>query len=52
MIVLVVAALSLGLLLALIQPGDWLIGWLAFSFLCLLSFWLFTLLHHWTGGGR
>ncbi len=52
MVILAFAALSLGFLLARVQPGNWLIGWLSFTFLLLLSFWLFTLLHRWAGGGR
>ncbi len=45
-------SLLLGAILAFVQPGSWLIGWLAFSFLFLLSFSLFTFLHNWAGGGR
>lgn len=44
--------LSVGAILSFMQPGNWLVGWLAFSSLFLLSFWLFTLLHRWAGGGR
>ncbi len=44
--------LSLGAVLSFLQPGNWLVGWLAFSFLFLLSFWLFIRLHRWAGGGR
>ncbi len=51
-VMLIVAALGLGFLLALIQPGNWFIGWLAFSLLLLISFLLFSYLHHWAGGGR
>ncbi|MGB7874427.1 MAG: hypothetical protein WBL25_08575 [Anaerolineales bacterium] len=51
-IILIVAALSLGLLLSLLQPGSWIIGWLSFSSLLLIAFYLFTLLHDWAGGGR
>lgn len=46
------ASLLLGAILSFIQPGSWLIGWLAFSSLLFLSFWLLTLLHRWAGGGR
>ena len=45
-------SLLLGAILAFLQPGSWLVGWLAFSFLFLLSFSLFTLLYRWAGGGR
>ncbi|MBN1452049.1 MAG: hypothetical protein JW963_13620 [Anaerolineales bacterium] len=45
-------SLSLGAVLSFLQPGNWLVGWLAFSSLLLLSFWLFSLLHRWAGGGR
>jgi hypothetical protein len=38
--------------LSFLQPGNWLIGWLVFSFLLFLSSWLFALLHRWAGGGR
>jgi len=41
-----------GLGLAMTQPGIWLIGWIAFSFLFLLAFALLTFLHRWAGGGR
>jgi len=41
-----------GLGLAMIQPGIWLIGWVAFSFLFLLAFALLVFLHRWAGGGR
>ena len=43
---------SLGAILSFIQPGNWLVGWLAFSFLILISFLLLALLHLWAGGGR
>ena len=46
------AAFGLGLVLALLQPGSIWVGWLAFSFLFLLAFYLFNLLHNWAGGGR
>ena len=45
-------SLSLGALLSFLQPGSWLIGWLVFSSLLFFSFWLFTILHRWSGGGR
>ena len=44
--------LSLGAVLSSLQPGNWLVGWLAFSFLFLFSFWLLKHLHRWAGGGR
>lgn len=45
-------SLSLGAVLSYLQPGSWLVGWISFSSLLLLSFYLFTLLHRWAGGGR
>src|SRR3990172_7310118 len=45
-------SLILGALLSFLQPGSWLVGWLAFSLLLLFSFWFFGLLHRWAGGGR
>jgi hypothetical protein len=42
----------LGVTLSHLQPGNFWIGWLAFSFLFLFLFYLFTLLHRWAGGGR
>ena len=44
--------LLLGAVLAFLQPGNWLLGWLAFSFLLVLSFCLYALLHRWAGGGK
>ena len=41
-----------GAILSALQPGNFWIGWLAFSFLFLLSLYLFALLHRWAGGGR
>lgn len=46
------ASLGLGALLALIQEGTWLIGFLSFSFLCLLSFLLLTFFTRWANDGR
>ncbi|MBM3179511.1 MAG: hypothetical protein FJZ86_04070 [Chloroflexi bacterium] len=43
-------SLGLGAVLSSIQPGNWLIGWLGFSFLFLLSFSLLTLSTKWAGG--
>jgi len=45
-------SLCLGALLSFLQPGSFWIGWLSFSFILLLSFYLFTLLHRWAGNGR
>ena len=45
-------SLSLGAVLSALQPGNWLIGWLGFSFLLLLSFSLLTLSIKWAGGGN
>jgi hypothetical protein len=45
-------SLLLGAVLAFLQPGSWLVGWLSFSSLFLLAFFLFTWLHRWAGGGR
>jgi len=45
-------SLFLGAILSMLQPGSFWIGWLSFSSLLFLSFYLFTLLHHWAGGGR
>ncbi len=49
-----IAPLSLGLgaVLSSLQPGNWLIGWLGFSFLFLLSFLLLTLSTKWADGGK
>lgn len=43
-------ALGLGAVLSLLQPGDWLIGWLGFSLLFLLSLLLLTSATRWAGG--
>jgi len=45
-------SLSLGALLSLLQPSNWLIGWLAFSVSLFFAFLIFVLLHAWAGGGR
>ena len=45
-------SLGLGAVLSSLQPGNWLIGWLGFSFLFLLSFALLTLSTKWAGGGK
>jgi len=45
-------SLFLGAFLSILQPGSFWIGWLSFSSLLLLSFYLFTLLHRWAGSER
>ena len=45
-------SLGLGALLSFLQPGNFWIGWLSFSALFLLTFFLFVVLHRWAGGGR
>ncbi len=45
-------SLALGAGLASLQPGNWFIGWLAFSFLFLLSFFLLVSSTRWAGGGK
>lgn len=45
-------SLGLGAILSFLQSGDWLIGWLGFSFLFFLSFLLLTYSTKWAGGGR
>ena len=49
-----IAPLSLGLgaVFSLLQSGNWLIGWLGFSFLFTLSFSLLTLAAKWADGGK
>ncbi len=44
-------ALVLGAILSSIQAGSWLIGWLGFSFLFLLSFFLLSFSVKWADGG-
>jgi hypothetical protein len=46
------SSLTLGAILASIQPGNFLIGLLLFSFLFLLSFYVLRYFHRWSGGGR
>jgi hypothetical protein len=46
------ASLVLGALLASLQPGSWLIGFLSFSFLFLLSFTLLFFSFRWAGSTR
>jgi hypothetical protein len=43
-------SLVLGAVLSALQTGNWLIGWLGFSFLFLLTFSLLTLSTKWAGG--
>src|SRR6185503_14076313 len=45
-------AILLGAMLSSFQPGSWLIGFLSFSFLFLLSFTLLTLSVKWANAGR
>lgn len=45
-------SLAFGAGMSFLQPGNWFIGWLAFSFLFLLSFVLLTMSTRWSGGGR
>ena len=42
---------ALGAVLSFLQPGNWLIGWLGFSFLFLLSLLLLILSTRWAGDG-
>src|SRR5512133_504829 len=51
-LIIVPASLALGAWLGTIQDGNWLYGFLSFSFLFLLSFILLTISHGWAGGGR
>jgi len=43
-------SLGLGVILSSLQPGNWLVGWLGFSFLFLLSFSLLTFSTKWANG--
>lgn len=45
-------SLALGAGLSFVQPGNWFIGWLGFSFLFLLSISLLVLSTRWAGSGR
>ncbi len=51
-ILLALTAAILGAGLAALQPGSWLVGWLAFSGLLGLAFWLYFGLWKWAGAGR
>ena len=42
-------SLALGAGMSALQPGDWVIGWLAFSFVFLLSFTVLTMAVRWGG---
>ena len=45
-------SLFLGAILSLLQPGNFLAGWLSFSFILFASLFLFLYLHSWANGGR
>jgi len=45
-------SLGVGAVLSFLQAGNWLIGWLGFSFLFLLAFLFLTLSTKWAGGGK
>lgn len=45
-------SLAPGAVLSALQAGNWLIGWLGFSFLFLFAFSLLTLSTRWAGSGR
>jgi hypothetical protein len=45
-------SMLLGAGLTSVQPGNWFIGWLGFSFLFLLSFIILTISARWSGGGK
>ena len=45
-------SLALGAGLSFLQPGNWLIGWLGFSFLFFVCFSLLALSTRWAGGGK
>ena len=45
-------ALVLGAGLSSLQPGNWFVGFVSFSFLFLLSFLLFTIAFRWSGAGK
>ena len=46
------SGLLLGAALSAIQPGNFLLGWLIFSFIFLLSFYVLRFLSRWANGGR
>jgi len=45
-------SLGMGAVLSSLQAGNWLIGWLGFSFLLLFTFLFLTLSKKWAGGGK
>jgi hypothetical protein len=45
-------SVSLGVVLSFLQPGNWLTGWLGFSFLLFLCFSLLTLSWRWADEGK
>ena len=45
-------SLALGAGMASLQNGNWLVGWIGFSFLFLLALTLLKISHSWSGGGR
>ena len=45
-------SLGMGTVLSFLQAGNWLIGWLGFSFLFFLCFLALTLSIKWAGGGK
>lgn len=45
-------SLALGAALSSLQPGNWFIGWLGFSFLILLLLSLLVISTRWAGGGK
>ena len=51
-ILIILSSLLLGAGLSAIQPGNFLLGWLTFSFLSLLSFYVLRFSHRWANGGR
>ena len=52
LIFVILPAASLGAILTSLQPGGWLIGWLSFTGLLALAFWLFLTLWSWAGSGQ
>jgi hypothetical protein len=45
-------SLALGAIFAFLQPGSWVVGWLGFSFLFLVCFFLLLLSFRGSGGGK
>jgi hypothetical protein len=52
LIIVIPLALFLGAGLAALGPGEWLTGWLSYSGLLALAFWLMLRLWGWAGAGR